>query len=144
MARPDAGGRDAYLAGTKAFVSELRAARQLQEKKLERLRGRTIVGYHKSLSYLADWLGLEVVDNLEPKPGIPPNPRHVAQVIELGRARKVGALVQEAWFGTGTSKVAADKMGAPLIVIPGMTNFQGGQTYVQFIAAVGAKLQGVK
>ncbi len=144
LAELDPAGKDAYLAGTKAFVTELRTARQGYEKKLERLRGRPIVGYHKSLSYLADWLGLVVVDNLEPKPGIPPNPRHVAQVIELGRARKVGALVQEAWFGTGTSKVAADKMGAQLIVIPGMTNFQGGQSYTQFIAAVVAKLDAVK
>ncbi len=140
----DPAGKDAYLTGTKAFVAELRTARQGYEKKLERLRGRPIVGYHKSLTYLADWLGLDVVDHLEPKPGIPPNPRHVAQVVELGRARKVVALLQEAWFGTGTSKVAADKMGAQLIVIPGMTNFQGGQTYLQFVAAVVAKLDSVK
>ena len=140
----DPAGKDVYLAATKAFVSELRSARQGYEKKLARLRGRPIVGYHKSLSYLADWLGLDVVDHLEPKPGIPPNPRHVAQVIELGRARKVVALVQEAWFGTGTSKVAADKMGAQLIVIPGMTNFQGGQSYTQFIGAVVAKLDALK
>jgi zinc/manganese transport system substrate-binding protein len=140
----DPAGRDAYLASTKAFVSELRTVRQTYEKKLQRLRGRPIVGYHRSLSYLADWLGLQVVDHLEPKPGIPPNPRHVAQVIELGKARKVAALVQEAWFGTGTSKVAADKMGAALVVIPGMTNFQAGQSYIKFIGAVVAKLDAVK
>lgn len=144
LAELDGAGREAYLAGTKAFVSELRAARQAHEKKLERLRGRPIVGYHRSLSYLADWLGLEVVDHLEPKPGIPPNPRHVAQVVELGRARKVSGLVQESWFSTATSQVAAEKMGVPLVVIPGMTNFQGGQSYVQFVNALAAKLSALK
>ncbi len=144
LASLDEAGRAAYLENTKRFVSDLRAARQAYEKKLEKLRGRPVVGYHRSLAYLADWLGLDVIDHLEPKPGIPPNPRHVAQVVELGKSRKAACLLQEAWFSTGTSKVAADNIGVPLVVIPGMTNFQGGQTYIQFIGALAAKLGAVK
>ncbi|HEV8245316.1 MAG TPA: metal ABC transporter substrate-binding protein, partial [Polyangiaceae bacterium] len=144
LASIDEGGRDIYLENTKRFVADLRRARQTYEKKLERLRGRPIIGYHRSLAYLADWLGLSVVEHLEPKPGIPPNPKHVADVIDVGKARKVAGLVQEAWFSTGTSKVAADNIGAPLVVIPGMANFQSGQSYIQFIGAVVAKLDALK
>jgi hypothetical protein len=35
-------------------------------------------------------------------------------------------------------------MGAALVVIPGMTNFQAGQSYIKFIGAVVAKLDAVK
>jgi zinc/manganese transport system substrate-binding protein len=139
----DPAGHDAYLAATKAFVTALRSERAAIEKKLERLRGRPIVGYHRSLAYLADWLGLVVIDHLEPKPGIPPNPRHVAQVVELARARKVACLLQESWWPTSTSAPAAEKIGVPLVVIPGMTNFPAGQTYTGFLGAVAAKLEKV-
>jgi zinc/manganese transport system substrate-binding protein len=143
LAALDPAGHDAYLAATKAFVTNLRSERVALEKKLERLRGRPIVGYHRSLAYLADWLGLVVVDHLEPKPGIPPNPRHVAQVVELAKARKVACLLQEAWWPTSTSAPAAQKIGVPLVVIPGMTNFPAGQTYTAFLGAIAGQLSKV-
>jgi zinc/manganese transport system substrate-binding protein len=143
LAELDPAGHDAYLAATKAFVTNLRSERAAIEKKLERLRGRPVVGYHRSLAYLADWLGLVVIDHLEPKPGIPPNPRHVAQVVELAKARKVACLLQESWWPTSTSAPAAEKIGVPLVVIPGMTNVPAGQSYAAFLGAVAAKLEKV-
>lgn len=143
LAELDPEGHAAYLEATKAFVSKLRTERALLEKKLERLRGRPVVGYHRSLAYLADWLGLIVIDHLEPKPGIPPNPRHVAQVVEVAKARKVACLLQEAWWPTSTSKPAAEKIGVPLVVIPGMTNFPAGQSYPEFLRAIAASLEKV-
>lgn len=87
-------------------------------------------------STLADWLGLVVVEHLEPKPGIPPSPRHVANVVAVGKAKQVTLLVQEAWYPTGTSSVAAASTGARLVVIPGMTDFAQGQSYVAYLGAL--------
>ena len=143
MAELDPGGHGAYLATTKRFVADLRARRRVWEKQLAGLRGKPIVEYHRSLVYLADWLGFDVVADLEPKPGIPPNPRHVAEVIRLGRARNVRALVQESWYPTTTSRVAAPKMGVPLVVIPGMTNYPAGQSYAAFLNGIVKRLKAV-
>src|SRR5262245_55866424 len=41
------------------------------------LSGKKIVTYHRSWSYFARAFGLEVVDFVEPRPGIPPSPNHV-------------------------------------------------------------------
>ena len=142
LAELDPAGHDAYLAATKRFVTDLRAARTRWEAESASLRGAPIVGYHRSLPYLADWLGLVVVNELEPKPGIPPSPRHVAEVVRVAQARHVRLLVQEAWFPTGTSQVAAHNIGARLVVIPGMPDFAHGQTYVGFIETALARLQG--
>jgi zinc/manganese transport system substrate-binding protein len=129
-----------YLQNTKRFVADLRQKRAVWEQKLAGLRGKPIIGYHKSLSYIADWLGLDVVDYLEPKPGIPPNPRHVAQVVELAKSRKARCLLQEQWYPSGTARLAAENIGVPLLVIPGMTNFPAGQSYGDFLATVVDKL----
>ena len=142
MAELDPPARDAYLANVTAFVARLRAARAAWEQKLSALRGREVVAFHRSLSYLADWLGLVVVDHVEPKPGIPPNPRHVAEVIERARARHVWAVLQEAWYPANTSKLIAEQIGARFIELPGATNFQAGETYIGFMERLVALLGG--
>jgi zinc/manganese transport system substrate-binding protein len=140
LAEIDPEGRAAYLEGSRRFVSDLREARERWKPALDRLRGKKIVAYHRSLTYLADWLGLDVVEHLEPRPGIPPSPRHVAHVIAVGREQGVSLVVHESWFPTNTSNVAADKIGARLATIPGMPDFRGGQSYVAFLGALLAKL----
>jgi len=126
----DPAGKSAYLEGTRRFVEELRAARTGWEQKLAKLRGRSVLAYHRSLSYLADWLGLRVVDHLEPRPGIPPNPRHIAHVIEIGKSERVIAVLQEAWFPQNAPKVVADKLGVKLVVLGTMPRFDRGDSYV--------------
>lgn len=135
----DPDGRAAYLDNTKRFVAELRSARRRWEERLARARGLEIVTYHKSLSYLADWLGLEVIDQVEPRPGIPPNPGHVSHLIELARKRKLKLVLQESWFSASTSKIVAEKSGAKLVVLPGMPNHPS-QTYVAFLDDVVARI----
>jgi zinc/manganese transport system substrate-binding protein len=130
LAELDPTGKNAYLEGTRRFVEELRAARAGWEKKLSKLRGRSVLAYHRSLSYLADWLGLRVVDHLEPRPGIPPNPRHIAHVIEIGKSERVVAVLQEAWFPSNAAKVVADKLGVKLVVLATMPKLDRGDSYV--------------
>lgn len=126
----DPEGKSAYLEGTRRFVDELRAARAGWEQKLSKLRGRSVLAYHRSLSYLADWLGLKVVDHLEPRPGIPPNPRHIAHVIEVGKSERVVGVLQESWFPRNAPKVVADKLGVKLVVLGTMPDFDRGDSYV--------------
>src|SRR6185503_13708420 len=98
--------------------------------------GEKILGYHRSLPYLADWLGLDVVEHLEPRPGIPPNPRHVAHVIDIGKSGGVKAIVQPSYYPDGTSKLVAKRIGASVCVIPGGPDFKNGQSYSQYMERV--------
>ncbi len=65
-----------------------------------------IVGYHRSLAYLADWLGLVVIDHLEPKPGIPAEPAPRGAGGRPGQARKSlacsGVVVAYEHLGAGS------------------------------------------
>jgi zinc/manganese transport system substrate-binding protein len=132
-------GRAVYLENTKRFVARLREARQRWEAKLQKARGIEVFTYHRSLSYLAAWLGFKVADQIEPRPGIPPNPNHVTHLIDVGRKRGIRLIVQESWFGTTTSQVVAEKVGVRLIVLPGMPNYPN-QSYVAFLDEIVGKL----
>lgn len=120
-----------YRANLEKFSAELEKARAGWEQRLAGLKGAPVVAYHRTTAYLADWLGFETIAHLEPKPGIPPNPAHVAQVLGQARQRKARFLLQEDYYPTNASKLVAGKVPAPLVVFPSGTDFRGGQTYLQ-------------
>jgi zinc/manganese transport system substrate-binding protein len=140
LAELDPTHKSGYFARTKSFLDGLRAARTRWEARLAKARGQKIIAYHNSLPYLADWLGLEVVEHVEPKPGIPPNPSHVAHVLEVARNDKVRVIVQQAYYPSGTSKLIADKAGATFLQIPGYPDFAQAQTYTGYMDGLVAKL----
>jgi zinc/manganese transport system substrate-binding protein len=93
-------------------------------KKMWPYRGRKIVTYHRSWSYFVDRFGLSVADELEPKPGIPPSPGHVAEVINEMNAQHIKILVMEPFYERKPADLVASKTGARVIVVP---NSVGGE-----------------
>ncbi|HEY3233266.1 MAG TPA: zinc ABC transporter substrate-binding protein [Polyangiaceae bacterium] len=133
MAELDPEHQRGYFERTRSFVETVRAARKRWEQKLAKARGAKIIGYHRSLAYLADWLGLEVVEHIEPRPGIPPNPSHVAHVLSIAKSAKVRLILQEAWYPDNSSKLIAEKSGARLLRMQGLPNYGAKQSYVAFV-----------
>lgn len=130
-----------YKANLQAFTTELEQARAGWEKRLAGLKGAPVIAYHKTTAYLSDWLGFKTIAFLEPKPGIPPNPAHVAKVLTLGRQQKARMLLQEEYYPDTTARLVASRIPAPLVVIPGGTDFRGGQTYVQRMEQLVARME---
>ncbi len=120
-----------YRANLEKFSAELEKARAGWEKRLAGLRGAPIIAYHKTTAYLADWLGFSAIAFVEPKPGIPPNPSHVATVLVQARQQKARMLLQEGYYSSTTSRVLASKIPVPLVTIPGGTDVRAGKTYLQ-------------
>ncbi len=121
-------------------MTQLRAARARWGARLTGLKRRSVLTYHRSLTYLADWLGLSAVDNLEPRPGIPPNPRHIAHVIDVGRGARVAAVLREVWFPQNASTVVASKLGSPLLVLSTMPDVARQQSCLEMMSELVAKL----
>ncbi len=140
LAQIDPGHAGRYRSGADGLVKRLQAARAGWEKTLAPFRGVPVVGYHKTWTYLCDWLHLEPIGFLEAKPGVPPNPRHVAQLLALARQRKVRLILQEEHYPDSTSKLVADRIPAPLLRVPAATNFPGGETYLDHVGRVVAAL----
>jgi zinc/manganese transport system substrate-binding protein len=80
---------------------------------------RKVVVYHRSWIYLETWLGLTEVGAVEPKPGIPPDPAHVAQLLVLMRQQGVKAILSEGYYPQTTTKLLAEKTGAELCILSG-------------------------
>jgi ABC-type Zn uptake system ZnuABC Zn-binding protein ZnuA len=82
------------------------------------LRGRTIVCYHKNWIYFTTLFGLNVLDYVEPKPGIPPTARHVAELIERIGEQDVRVLMAANYFERSKPQLIADRTGILPVVVP--------------------------
>jgi zinc/manganese transport system substrate-binding protein len=120
--------------------SALDAMRARIEARFAARRGAAVISYHRTFSYLADWLGLQVIESVEPKPGVPPTAAHVAQLLSLARARKIGAILQERHYPDATSRTLAERIPSALVIVPGGTDFPGGQSYVAHVEDVAVRL----
>lgn len=89
------------------------------------LRGRELACYHKEWDYFNRRFGLRCITYIEPKPGIPPSPRHVQEVIRLMRDRHVPVLFASNYFDANQIAAVADRTGARAVIVP--TNTQGGE-----------------
>ncbi len=82
------------------------------------LRGTRIVSYHKNWLYLFDDFGLMEGGFIEPKPGIPPSPRHLASLREAMKQNNIKLVISADYFDEKTvSRVAADA-GAQAVMLP--------------------------
>ncbi|MGH7831507.1 MAG: metal ABC transporter substrate-binding protein, partial [Candidatus Binatia bacterium] len=110
----------------KQFETELNARRQKWEERMAPVRGREVVAYHKEYEYLAYWLGLPIIGYVEDKPGIPPSPQHVAEIIRTMQQRKVKALLVANFTSPSIPQSVADKGGATMVVLPASVGGEKG------------------
>ncbi len=100
------------------------------------LRGSRIIGYHKDWIYFARRFGLDIVGYIEPKPGIPPTPRHVEKIIDLIRNQRIPVIVCANYFDPVKPQVIAERTGAGVIMVPLSVGGEPGvEGYEQLIDA---------
>lgn len=76
------------------------------------IAGRKIVSYHKTYIYFADRFGLNIVGELEEKPGIPPPPQYRDAVVELIKREGVKAILNDNFYSREAADYVASKTGA--------------------------------
>lgn len=144
LAAADPAHADAYRDNATVFaraVKELaaRQRRAFAELPVERRRA---VAYHKSLAYLFDWLDLEEVGTIEPRPGVPPDPKHIKGLLGVMRQRGARLVVQEGYYPAGgISRTLARMANGALVVIPGAVNFAAHQDYLDYLADIAERLR---
>jgi zinc/manganese transport system substrate-binding protein len=112
-----------YRANLKKFDDAVDAKLAEWEKLLTPFKGQEIVSYHNSWLYFGTRFGLNIDLFLEPKPGVPPTPSHMADVILKMKAGKVHAIFVDRYLNRRTADSVAARTGAKVIEV---TQFPGG------------------
>ncbi len=107
-----------YRGNLTRFNTRLDAKYADWQKQLAPYRGAKIVTYHKDFVYLASRFGLNIVDELEPKPGIAPSPAHLAQVIGKMKANNAKVILVQPFQNRRTAETVARQTGAVVVDMP--------------------------
>ena len=108
----------AYDKNLASFQSRLAAANKRWDREAASLKGLEIVTYHRSWSNFAKRFGLNVVDYVEPKPGIPASPAHTFALTQKIKDRKIRLIISEPYFDLSVPDHLAKTSGAAVLVLP--------------------------
>jgi ABC-type Zn uptake system ZnuABC Zn-binding protein ZnuA len=105
-------------------------------KTAEVFRGKEIACYHKEWAYFSHRFLVTCAEYIEAKPGIPPTPKHVEDVIALMKERKIPVLFASNYFDHNQIQQVAAKTGAQAVIVPENTNGAPGvETYFDLMNA---------
>jgi zinc/manganese transport system substrate-binding protein len=114
----DPDGRPDYEKNLAAFNKRVDAKTREWAPMTVKLKGVKVATYHKSWSYVSQWLGLQEVGYVEPKPGIPPDPQHLARLIAVMKQEGAKLLIMENFYNKSVATLVAEKAGAKLLTLP--------------------------
>jgi zinc/manganese transport system substrate-binding protein len=131
----------AYQANYKKFEATINAKLQEWGAAMLPFKGEHVVAYHDSWPYFSHRFGIDIDIFLEPKPGIPPSPSHLAEVITQMKAGKIKVIIVEPFQDKKVADKVASATGAKVVEF---AQFPGGipgtDNYVRLIDALASRL----
>ena len=118
LAQLDAGNAARYAQRLADFTTRWQAAIKRWEAKAAPLKGKAVIVHHISWAYLNQWLGLQQVGALEPKPGVPPTSGHLSGLVASAKSKHVVAIVSAAYQDQKPARWLAERTDVPVVVLP--------------------------
>jgi len=88
------------------------------DRRATSLAGLKIATHHRSFSYLANWLDLDIVATIESKPGIPPSGAQLASLLERLSDNPPVAVVRTPYENEKPSLWLTERLSVPAIQLP--------------------------
>lgn len=118
FSRLDPAGAADYARNEKAFTDRLDAAARSWAADLAAIEGKPVVAWHTSWRYFAEYTGMNIVGFMEPKPGVPPSPSHLAGLIQTMKRTGAKVIIMEPFYDRKMADFVARNTGAQVLVLP--------------------------
>ncbi|MFZ5861352.1 MAG: metal ABC transporter substrate-binding protein [Nitrospirota bacterium] len=137
----DATGCAAFTSNAQSFRNRIETGLSTWTKRLAPYQGAKIVVYHDSWPYFTKRFGLMTIGYVEPKPGVPPPPSHVAELSDLMKRERVKVIMMEPYHERSIPDLLARQTGATVLVLaPTVGATPGTDDYVALFATNVARL----
>jgi zinc/manganese transport system substrate-binding protein len=114
----DPAGASAYAANERNFEARLNTIERTWSAELSKIKGEPVVAWHTSWRYFAEYTKMNIVGFMEPKPGVPPSPAHLAGLIQTMKRTGAKVIVMEPFYDKKTADFVASKTGAKVLILP--------------------------
>jgi zinc/manganese transport system substrate-binding protein len=126
--------RAAFEQNRAAFLQRLEAQLGGWLKTLEPFRGARVVVYHPDFIYFLNRFGLVQLGTVEDRPGIPPSPQHLANLIKQMQEQKIKVVLVEPWNDRKlATRVAEEAGGKALVIASSVGAVKGADDYIATI-----------
>ncbi len=88
------------------------------EQRAKPLRKTPVVTQHKTWTYLLDWLAMEEVAQLEPKPGLPPSTAYLTQVVTTLQQQPAKVILVTPYQSPKASEWLHSRTAIPIVTLP--------------------------
>ncbi len=117
LERIDPADKAIFEANLQTFYKNIDDKLKDWEAKMAPFKGTKIIAYHNEWVYFEKRFGLEVVDFMEPKPGIPPTPSQLVKVINEIKSNNIKVIISSPYFSTSSSDVVAKQTGVKVLTM---------------------------
>jgi zinc/manganese transport system substrate-binding protein len=132
-----------YAQRLQDFQRRIQAAQARWEQELAPVRGRKIFTRHRTMTYFFDWSGIVSAGELEPRPGVPPPPSHLADLVLVAQREGVKAISVENYYDTKSAEVVARHSPAKIVQIPGDVGGEpAAATYEKYVDILVGRIAG--
>lgn len=104
-----------YQRGYQVFADRWKQATIEWEKRAAKLKGVPVLVQHKSFSYLVNWLNLQEVGTLEPKPGIEPTPGQLSEIVARQKNAPARMILRPIYQYDATARWVSDRTSIPVV-----------------------------
>ena len=118
LSQLDPAGKSDYQNNDKAFAEKWKAKLAEWNTKMEKLRGITVIEYHKLYDYFLRRYDLKLLGTIETLPGIPPTSKHIAALEQMIQPDSVRFILQDVYHSDDASQLLAEKYGIKMVKIP--------------------------
>jgi zinc/manganese transport system substrate-binding protein len=118
LAQIDHANAEFYKMRADDFARRWQEAMKRWEQQAAALKGVPLVVYHKDMSYFIHWAGMREAGSLEPKPGIPPTPSHLAELLERMKRDPAKLIVYSAYSNPKAAEFLSERSGIPNVMLP--------------------------
>jgi zinc/manganese transport system substrate-binding protein len=118
LAQVDPGNAASYHSRAKSFLARWQEAIARWDKEAAPLKGVPIVEHHKAFSYFINWTGMREIATLEPKPGIPPTPSHLAELLDQMKAQPAKVIVYSSYDSPQAAQFLSERSKIPMVMLP--------------------------
>jgi zinc/manganese transport system substrate-binding protein len=118
LAEVDPANAAAYGSNADDFLARWNELRDALEQHAAEVGGMRLVSHHRSFSYLADWLELDIVATLEPRPGIPASGAQLAKLLEQLTPNPPLGIIRAPFENEKPALWLSERLGVPVIELP--------------------------
>lgn len=107
-----------YARRWEQFRNDWRQAMQRWQRQGRELQGLQAVVYHSGWDYLFEWLGIDNVAALEPKPGLPPSAGHLAGLKARMQQDPADVIIYSSYQSPDAARWLAERTGIAAVELP--------------------------